>query len=187
MGNNLITWFNFKLEKQYLEFLNMDMQLGVRDDEHCQKIMEGFRINWMHLKSNTIFIICPFLDAENGVILWECHDWKTNLLDRTEIFPKEILKCGSVGRAINFSSREKIDNFKLVQRIWLFGKIIEEWDFDFGFVIPNSTNTWEQIIDAAEEEDMLSAEIISGNIKIETLFFNRETVVYRSNLTVIYQ
>lgn len=41
-----------------------------------------------------------------------------------------------------FSSKEKIDNFRLIQRVFLFDKCIEEWYFKFGFVIPQSTNTW---------------------------------------------
>lgn len=34
----------------------------------------------------------------------------------------------------------------------------EEWFFDFGFVIPGSTNSWQQTIESAGEDRMLSAE-----------------------------
>ena len=27
-------------------------------------------------------------------------------------------------------------------------QVIEEYSFDFGFVMPNTTNSWEQVIDA---------------------------------------
>jgi retinal rod rhodopsin-sensitive cGMP 3',5'-cyclic phosphodiesterase subunit delta len=37
-------------------------------------------------------------------------------------------------------------------------KCIEEWFFDFGFVIPNSTNTWQQVIEA-DEGNMIPAEV----------------------------
>lgn len=36
-----------------------------------------------------------------------------------------------------------------------------EWKFRFGFVIPGSTNTWQQTIEAAEDEQMLPADLIS--------------------------
>ena len=49
---------------------------------------------------------------------------------------------------------------------------IEEWLFDFGFVIPNSTNTWQQVIEA-DEGNMIPAEVLSGNVTIETSFFVR--------------
>eukprot|EP00976_Prorocentrum_cordatum_P083048 1185084-Prorocentrum_minimum.AAC.1 len=31
-----------------------------------------------------------------------------------------------------------------------------EWHFDFGFVIPGSTNSWQSTIEAADEQDMLN-------------------------------
>lgn len=33
-----------------------------------------------------------------------------------------------------------------------------EWLFQFGFVIPGSTNSWQQIIEAADADKMLPAE-----------------------------
>ena len=54
---------------------------------------------------------------------------------------------------------ELIDKFRLEQRIFLHGQCIEEWLFDFGFVIPNSTNTWQQVIEA-DEGNMIPAEVL---------------------------
>jgi hypothetical protein len=36
---------------------------------------------------------------------------------------------------------------------------LEEWSFDFGFVIPNSTNTWQSLIEAAPESQVLFASV----------------------------
>jgi hypothetical protein len=62
--------------------------------------------------------------------------------------------------------------FRLVQRVFFKGALIEgdssvryclvrvkrrvgllqaEWNFEFGFVIPKSTNTWQQTIEAATQ------------------------------------
>jgi hypothetical protein len=38
--------------------------------------------------------------------------------------------------------------------------LIPEWFFSFGFVIPGSTNSWQQIIEAAPREEMMSAEVL---------------------------
>lgn len=35
-----------------------------------------------------------------------------------------------------------------------------EWRFDFGFVIPGSTNTWQSTIEAAGEGKMIPADIL---------------------------
>ncbi len=38
-----------------------------------------------------------------------------------------------------------------------------EWFFEFGFVIPGSTNTWQQTIEAADENSMLPASMLRCN------------------------
>ncbi len=44
-----------------------------------------------------------------------------------------------------------MDHFRLEQRVFFQGVRIEEWLFEFGFVIPGSKNTWQQSIEAADE------------------------------------
>jgi retinal rod rhodopsin-sensitive cGMP 3',5'-cyclic phosphodiesterase subunit delta len=92
-----------------------------------------------------------------------------------------------VGREIRFSSKEAIHDFKLLQKISVYGHQIEEWAFNFGFVMPNSSNTWEQIIEAAEKEEMIPAEQLSGNMVIETFFYSNGEVIHNSRITVIYE
>ena len=43
------------------------------------------------------------------------------------------------------------DDFKLLQKIYFQGHVLEEWLFNFGFVMPNSTNNWQSTIEAAAE------------------------------------
>ena len=37
---------------------------------------------------------------------------------------------------------------------------IVEWNFEFGFVIPGSTNTWQSVIEAAPESQMMPASVL---------------------------
>lgn len=76
--------------------------------------------------------------------------------------------------------------FKLEQRIFYQGVCIEEWFFDFGFVIPGSTNSWQQIIEAAGEEEMMEADDLSGNITIETSFYDGDFFIAKSLVRVFY-
>jgi retinal rod rhodopsin-sensitive cGMP 3',5'-cyclic phosphodiesterase subunit delta len=92
-----------------------------------------------------------------------------------------------VVRAINFSSKNAIENFKLTQKAYLMGNLIEEFSFKFGFVMPNSTNNWDQLIEAADEADMIPFEVLSGNLVMETVFTSGEEVLYRSKITVLYK
>ena len=38
--------------------------------------------------------------------------------------------------------------------------VLSEWYFEFGFVIPDSTNTWQSIIEAAPESQMMPANVL---------------------------
>jgi len=71
-----------------------------------------------------------------------------------------------------------------VQRIFLHAACIEEWDFKFGFVIPDSTNTWQQVIQAADKT--LPADILSGNVTLETAFYDSDLLVCKSVLRLYY-
>ena len=117
----------------------------------------------------------------------ECKEWDMNLLERTEKFPAAILKCKRVNRLVEFSSVKQIKNFHLKQRIWLFGKKIEELNFQFGFVIPNSTNTWDQTIIAAPPDKMLPINVINGNAIMETIFYDGDNIIYRGTIKIIYE
>ena len=42
---------------------------------------------------------------------------------------------------ISISPRKNPEKFKLEQKVLFKGHRLEEWNFDFGFFIPDSTNT----------------------------------------------
>merc|ERR1719161_2081371 len=116
-------------------------------------------------------------DAATGQILWEHSDWEVGQEETQAQIPREILKCKQVSREINFSSAEMMSSLRLVQTVLYNNSPLEEWRFSFGFVIPNSTNTWQQTIEAADEDEMIPAELLSGNLVIDTTFYDGETVV----------
>jgi len=75
---------------------------------------------------------------------------------------------------------------RMKQNILFDGDLLEEWCFDFGFVIPGSTNSWEQTIEAAEQSEMIPAETLSGNILIETEFFDGPNLISQSKVRIFY-
>lgn len=134
----------------------------------------GFTINSIRMK-----------DFETGEVLWKYDNWDLDSTVEARV-PKSILNCRAVARLINFSSVNEINQLTLIQKVKLSEMVIEEWRFEFGFVIPNSTNTWEQVIYAAKPEEMLPAEILSGNVLIETIFLQGDDVVHTSSVRVFY-
>ncbi|XP_072560441.1 retinal rod rhodopsin-sensitive cGMP 3',5'-cyclic phosphodiesterase subunit delta isoform X1 [Paramormyrops kingsleyae] len=132
--------------------------------------------NWMNLR-----------DADSGKVLWQgTEDLSLPGVEHEARVPKKILKCKAVSRELNFSSLEQMEKFRLEQKVYFKGQCIEEWFFEFGFVIPNSTNTWQSLIEAAPESQMMPANVLTGNIVIETKFYDNDLLVSTSKVRLFY-
>lgn len=145
-------------------------------DERAKEILRGFKLNWMNLR-----------DAETGKILWQgTEDLSVPGVEHEARVPKKILKCKAVSRELNFSSAEQMEKFRLEQKVYFKGQCLEEWFFEFGFVIPNSTNTWQSLIEAAPESQMMPANVLTGNVIIETKFYDDDLLVSTSRVRLFY-
>merc|ERR1712013_784123 len=136
-------------EDQTNEHTKQTTEQIMATDERAQKILEGFKLNWINMR-----------DGETGKVLWQgMEDMSSSEREHEARVPKKILKCKSVAREINFSSKQQMSKFKLEQRVLFKGKCLEEWFFDFGFVIPDSTNTWQSVIEAApaDQTDLMES------------------------------
>ena len=126
----------------------------------AEDILKGFRVNWMNLR-----------DADSGKILWQGNeDLSIPETEHEARVPKKILKCRAVSREINFSSIEPMEKFRLEQKVLYRGRCLEEWNFEFGFVIPKSTNTWQSLIEAAPESQVKHCDSQSQSIKTNMNF-----------------
>jgi len=68
--------------------------------------------------------------------------------------------------------------------VLLNGRAFEEWRFAFGFVVPGSTNTWQQVIEAAD--DMLDVDTLSGNVLVQSNFLDGDTLVATCSVRIFY-
>uniref|UniRef100_A0A8C7PSW0 Retinal rod rhodopsin-sensitive cGMP 3',5'-cyclic phosphodiesterase subunit delta n=1 Tax=Oncorhynchus mykiss TaxID=8022 RepID=A0A8C7PSW0_ONCMY len=147
-----------------------DSDIMSSTEDRAKEILKGFKLNWMNLR-----------DAETGKVLWQgTEDLSLPGVEHEARVPKKILKCKAVSRELNFSSSEKLEKFHLEQKVFFKGQCLEEWFFEFGFVIPNSTNTWQSLIEAAPESQMMPANVLTGNVVIETKFFDDDLHVSTS-------
>ncbi|CAF0967044.1 unnamed protein product [Adineta ricciae] len=152
------------------------MSDGYSSSKRAEDILNGFKLHWMNLR-----------DADSGRILWQSSEnLSTPGVEHEARVPKRILKCRAVSREINFSSQEEMQHFRLEQRVFFRGTVIEEWAFTFGFVIPGSTNTWQSLIEAAPESQMIPANLLNGNVVIETKFFDGDLEVSTSRVRLLY-
>ena len=152
----------------------MSLKPEISEDESFEKIKSGFKINLIQMK-----------DGDSGKMMWDCKDWDLSSPNQTVKISKELLKCKIIKRNVNFSSVEKIEDLELIQNFYLMGELFESSRFKFGFVIPNSTNDWEQIM-VAKEDGVLPAEILSGKLQVETLFLIQGRILYKNRILIYY-
>ena len=152
----------------------MSLKPEISEDESFEKIKSGFKINLIQMK-----------DGDSGKMMWDCKDWDLSSPNQTVKISKELLKCKIIKRNVNFSSVEKIEDLELIQNFYLMGELFESSRFKFGFVIPNSTNDWEQIIEA-KEDGVLPAEVLSGKLKVETLFLCEGKIIVKNKILIYY-
>ena len=96
-----------------------------------------------------------------------------------------MLESKQLGRMIIFSTVETVEKMSLVQKMYLGKQLIETLFFDFGFVIPGSTNEWEQII-VADAGNVMPAQVLSGNLVCETYFYSHEIPIHKSSYRIFY-
>lgn len=68
---------------------------------------------------------------------------------------------------LEFTCYSFVVTFNCLNINFCFSSFLTEWYFDFGFVIPNSTNTWQSLIEAAPEGQMMPASLL----RFEKLLF----------------
>ena len=151
-----------------------DQNEEVDYDPELIKLKQGFRVNYMQMKN-----------GDTGEIMWQVNSWDLEKQYHTENITKELLKCKKVIRDVNFSSEEKMENLELIQNFYLMGELIETTKFKFGFVIPGSTNDWEQIM-IAREDGVLPAEVLSGKLLVETIFLVEGKLLFKNTIHVYY-
>ncbi|KFD53931.1 hypothetical protein M513_05198 [Trichuris suis] len=88
----------------------------------------------------------------------------------------EELHCRRTHASIIAPAAVRVRNNRMEQR----------WHFEFGFVIPNSTNTWQNAIEAAADAQVLPASLLSGNVVIETNFYDGPLLISTSRVRLFY-
>ena len=86
----------------------------------------------------------------------------------------DFLRLQTVGLTLRFSNGpQPIHNMEMVERHYFRGKVIRSYGFKFGFVIPNSTNSWEFIYDLPQLSETEKAEIVAApwEVKSDSFFF----------------
>ncbi|KAJ3157112.1 hypothetical protein HDU89_002523 [Geranomyces variabilis] len=133
-------------------------------------------------------------DADTGFVMWKASSSSLqpsglpgNAWQLTATLPAAILTSRSISRELTFSTVPAITHLHVIQDVLVHETTVEQWSADFGFVIPNSVNSWSHSVDAADSEDMLPVEVLSGNTMIETKFMDGETTLAALSVRLFYE
>ncbi|KAJ3161472.1 hypothetical protein HDU86_007254 [Geranomyces michiganensis] len=134
-------------------------------------------------------------DADTGFVMWQASSESLqragpsgdNSWQLTATLSSSILAARSVSRELTFATTTAITHLHVIQDVLVHGTPVEQWSADFGFVIPNSVNSWSHSVDAADPEDMLPVDVLSGNTMIETRFMDGETALAALSIRLFYE
>ncbi|KAI9356019.1 retinal rod rhodopsin-sensitive cGMP 3',5'-cyclic phosphodiesterase subunit delta [Zopfochytrium polystomum] len=126
--------------------------------------------------------------AHTGATLWTSPGGWTRSptstsTERVARLPAAVLAQRAVSAEVCFTAGRggaAMDALRVEQRVAVGGVAVEDWRFDFGFVIPGSTNTMQNVIEAAEGEGAM--------IPVEVLrFFDGDRLLSQSFVRIYYE
>ena len=89
-------------------------------------------------------------------------------------FGPKFLDIKIIGTTLEFTIGGKaLKSFRMIERHYFKDKLLRSYDFDFGFCIPGSTNTWEAIYELPEIKTEKREEIITNpwETKSDSFYF----------------
>jgi len=131
---------------------------------------KGFRIRDMI--SNIALVDVPIDDIEEEKNLREEDDPTKRLIKYH--FGPDFLRLQTVGLTMRFGiGPQPIKHLEMIERHYFRGRVIQEFGFEFGFVIPNSNNEWEFVYDmpAFSEEEIQEIIAAPWEVKSDSFYF----------------
>jgi len=78
-------------------------------------------------------------------------------------FSEDVLRLPTIQTSLVFSvGPQELEEFRMIERHYFRDQLIKSYDFTFGFVIPNSTNTWDAVYSLPPMDDSLLDDIIAN-------------------------
>jgi len=104
-------------------------------------------------------------------------------------FPASMLRLKRIGTTLEFSvGPQPLPTFRMIERHYFRDQLIRSYDFDFGFCIPNSTNTWEAIYDVPTLDETIQQEMVRCpyETKSDSFYFVNEQLVMHNKAEYSY-
>jgi len=60
-------------------------------------------------------------------------------------FGQAVLQLPYIGTSLTFKTEKELPSFRMIERHYFDGVLIRSYDFEFGYCIPGSVNSWDAI------------------------------------------
>lgn len=104
-------------------------------------------------------------------------------------FSVDVLKKETISTTLVFSNGAKpLEGFRMIERHYFREVLIKSFDFDFGFVIPNTTNTWESVYTVPAMPEELLREIVANpyEVKSDSFYFSNNKLIMHNKAEYRY-
>lgn len=106
-------------------------------------------------------------------------------------FSRSFLDLKVVGGKLVFvvNGDVAVPNLRLIERHYFRDILIKSFDFNFGFCIPHSENTWEVIYDMPKFSNELKKDIIdnSDDVVCDSFYFVGDTMIMHNKARYIFE
>ncbi|KAH7468487.1 uncharacterized protein KRP23_10867 [Phytophthora ramorum] len=77
-------------------------------------------------------------------------------------FSEDVLRLPAIATELEFSvGPHEVHNLRMIERHYFRDEIVKSYDFNFGFCIPSSVNTWEAIYAMPPLDDELISDMVA--------------------------
>jgi len=124
-----------------------------------------------------------------GAPVWEPSDDDDSWRCIRYQFPKKFFAFKTVSTTLEFKfGGEPLPNFRMIERHYFRGQLIQSYDFAFGFCIPNSVNTWEAIYPMPNLSPALVKQMIENpnEVKSDSLYFVGDQLIMHNKAEYSY-
>ena len=104
-------------------------------------------------------------------------------------FGPDFLDLQTIGTQLEFSvGDQEVKDFLMIEKHFFKDKILKDYEFDFKFCIPNTTNSWEQIYQLPDLTDEEKEQIIENpyEVKSDTFFFVKNKLIMHTRAMYDY-
>jgi hypothetical protein len=104
-------------------------------------------------------------------------------------FSEDVLKLPFIQTTLQFAVGEnEVHDFRMIERHYFRGKLVKSFDFEFGFCIPGSVNTWDAIYSMPPLDDDLVADMVAHpyETQSDSFYFVDNTLVMHNKASYKY-